>query len=126
MKILDMKYVPHPIALQALRRAKVELEAVKPHLGLGEEALSSMISGNVIDTTRSYLTRFSKCTPEKAEKAFEKLKEVLNNEYEAAVMINIKPRVPEEAADILRLLRRSAPDPELASKVVDILLEICG
>ena len=124
MKIVELKYVPHPLALEAIQRAKAELEEAR--YIIPKEELSAIIGSSVIEGTQGYLKRFSKCPPERAKEAFEKLVEILGNEYEAAVMVNIKPRIPEEAADILRLLRRTAPDPEQARKVVEVLLQTCG
>ena len=124
MKILELKYLPHPLALEAIRRAKAELEEVR--YTISADDLNAIIGGSVIEGTQGYLRRFSKCPPERAREAFEKLIEILGSEYEAAVMVNIKPRIPEEAADILRLLRRTAPDPEQARRVVEVLIETCG
>lgn len=125
MKIIELRYIPHPLALEAIKKARSEFDEMR-YIFTDQKILDAIVRGDVLDNTQAYLRRFSKCPGDKAREAFDKLRELLGNEYEAAVMLNIKPRVAEEAADILRLIRRTAPDPELAQRIVEILLEVCG
>jgi len=108
VEILESRYAPIPVARRIL-------ESVK---GLVEE-------NPVVARTYEYIIKFSKCNPEAAEEALNKLTNEGFSEFAASVLINILPSSLEEAKAILGDIDGGYDD-EMIEKALEILEENCS
>ncbi len=132
MKILEMHYVPNPVVLKKLAESsgrdvkgiRHSAENYRRYLR-GEEHIE-VDTSNIVNRVLVYLGNYSKCDPDTALEAFERLqKELELSEYAAALIVNIRPRIPEEAMDIIRIALRESIDLEKAERIVQVLDEVC-
>ena len=109
MRVVSQRYVPLPVAKKIL------------------EAVSELVQENpIVARTYEYLSRFSKCDAEKAERAVKRLIEELGlSEIVAVNIVNILPQTIHEVRPLLELEPRTLT-PEEVEKIVEILKEECG
>jgi len=82
--------------------------------------------GSVTQSMYEYVSKFSKCDPERVEELYEKLvKEIGFKEVTASMIINIVPTTIDELRTLLQF-EASVPDESVLSKVLELLKEYCS
>jgi DNA-directed RNA polymerase subunit F len=108
VEIVEERYVPIPVAKKVMERFKDLVE-----------------ENPIMARVYEYLSRFSKCSPDNAEKAFEELVKAGFSQFAAAMLVNIAPRSVEEAKAILGDIDGGYPDDKIV-KAVDIISQYCS
>lgn len=111
VEIIEARHVPIPVAKEILEKLKESM---------GEEA-----DNPIINNVYEYLARFSKCSPDAAKEAMEKLREIGFSEFAAAMLVNLVPREVEEAKALLGNIDGGYED-EKIEKAVEVLSSLCG
>ena len=109
MKVLEQRYVPLPVAKKIV------------------EELGDIVQENpLLARTYEYLSRFSKCDANAAERAVKRLiDEVGLSEIVAVNIVNVLPQSIHEIRPILELERRVLSTEEV-EKILNVLREECG
>jgi DNA-directed RNA polymerase subunit F len=108
VEILEYRYVPIPVARKIMEQFKNIIE-----------------ENPIMIRVYEYLSRFSKCDPDSAEKAFDEIKSLGFTEFAAALLVNLAPRSFEEAKALLADIDGGYPDDKI-EKAVEILSKYCG
>ncbi len=107
VEILSSSYVPNPVAKKILESARKLVE-----------------QNPIVARTYEYVSKFSKCGPESAEKALEELKSIGFSEFAAAMLVNLAPSELEEAKALLSDIDGGYED-EVIEKGLEILRKYC-
>jgi DNA-directed RNA polymerase subunit F len=107
VEIIEERYIPIPMAKKIMEQFKELIE-----------------ENPIMARVYEYLSRFSKCDPDNAEKAFEELLKLGFSQFAAAMLINIVPRSVEEAKAILGDIDGGYSDEKIV-KAVDIITHYC-
>ncbi|BEP18126.1 hypothetical protein PYJP_14780 [Pyrofollis japonicus] len=107
VEIISSNYVPNPVAKKILENIK-ELVNENP----------------IVARTYEYVAKFSKCSPENAEKALKELQEVGFSEFAAAMLINTVPTELEEAKALLGDID-GGYDEEKIEQALEVLRKYC-
>jgi len=111
VEIIEARHVPIPVAKEILEKLRD---------AMGEDADNPFIN-NVYE----YLVRFSKCSPDAAREAMEKLREIGFSEFAAAMLVNLVPSEVEEAKALLGNIDGGYED-EKIEKAVEVLASTCS
>jgi len=107
-QVLSQEYVPIPVAKEIVKKVK-------------EQGTSNPI----IERTLEYLSRFSKCSAEKALEAMKELIEKLDfSPITATILVNIAPKTLDEARVLLDFEKRLV-ETETLEQALNIIKEKC-
>jgi DNA-directed RNA polymerase subunit F len=108
LKIVSKRYVPIPVAKRIL------------------DETAALAEGNpLVQRTYEYLTRFSKCDPDSAERAVRRLiEEVGLSELVAVNLVNIVPESVHEVRSIVEMESKVLETSKI-EKILSILREEC-
>ncbi len=107
VEILSSSYVPNPVAKKILESAKKLIE-----------------QNPIVARTYEYVSKFSKCGPENAEKAVEELKAAGFSDFAATMLVNLAPSELEETKALLGDIDGGYED-DVVKKGLEILKKYC-
>jgi len=107
VEIISQRHVPVPVAKALL-----------------EKHLPNYMENPILAKVYEYLSRFSKCGPEEAEKAMEELVGAGFSSLAAAMLVNLVPRSVDEAKALLGNINGGYEDDKVEA-AVELLNKYC-